>query len=188
MNLKAIKNNKGNSVSMALYYCEFCNNYIAKNRSSGKNNISCGCSNIRNYKHGGTNTRLYKIFDGIHQRCYNENNKDYIYYGKRGIYICSTWYKNFINFKKWALENGYASNFLIDRINNNLGYTPSNCRWVSSLDSNRNKTSTKLNIEKVKQIRLKYSTGKYTQKELAIFYKIHPQHVFRIIHYLRWNG
>ena len=66
-------------------------------------------------------------------RCYNKNNKRYDSYGGRGINICDEWLdktNGFINFYKWSIENGYEEGLSIDRINNDYGYYPENCRWT----------------------------------------------------------
>jgi hypothetical protein len=47
--------------------------------------------------------------------------------------------QDFNNFKEWAIQNGYAENLTIDRINNNGNYEPSNCRWISAKEQAKNK-------------------------------------------------
>lgn len=98
---------------------------------------------ITNLKHGenrrnGGCTRLYSIWGGIIQRTTNKKNNHYQEYGGRGIKVCEEW-RDSINFIKWARENGYNDKLIIDRINNNLGYNPENCRWVTHSESNVNK-------------------------------------------------
>lgn len=92
-------------------------------------------------------TRLYKIWDGIYQRCYNPKQKDYHNYGGRGIKLCDEWLLS-TNFMRWALENGYKDSLSIDRIDVNEGYSPDNCRWVDDLTQNYNKRTTKYVIYK----------------------------------------
>ena len=70
-------------------------------------------------------------------RCSNKNNKDYKYYGGRGIKVCKAWH-DYRAFKKWALANGYREDLQIDRINNDGNYTPKNCRWVTPKENARN--------------------------------------------------
>ena len=111
--------------------------------------ISCGCNLIeRNTKHNLSRTRLYRVFSDMKSRCYNKNSKDYKNYGARGIKICDEWLNDFTAFNKWAYENGYDENApkmacTIDRINNDLGYSPENCRWVDIATQNRNKRQRK---------------------------------------------
>lgn len=104
---------------------------------------SCGCLNIErtkeaNTKHGMKGTRLYRIWQGMRQRTKNPNNHEYSDYGGRGIELYKDWEK-FENFCKWAKENGYAENLTIDRKDNEKGYSPDNCRWVTAKANNRNK-------------------------------------------------
>lgn len=88
-------------------------------------------------RHGKTNTRLYRIWENMKQRCNNEKNTGYINYGARGIRVCDEW-KIFLNFEKWAVENGYKEDLKIDRIENNKGYEPNNCRWTNQTIQSRN--------------------------------------------------
>lgn len=92
--------------------------------------------------HGKSNTRLYGIYRGMWRRCYNKNHEHYNQYGGRGITICDEWLHDFMNFYKWAINNGYDDNLTIDRIDNNKGYSPNNCRWVNQKIQVRNRKNT----------------------------------------------
>ena len=101
------------------------------------NTKSCGCllkeqARESKTKHGMKGTRLYNIYKGMKQRCYNPNNKDYKDYGARGVKVCDEWNgeNGFINFSKWAMTHGYSDDLTIDRINVDRGYFPDNCRWA----------------------------------------------------------
>lgn len=106
------------------------------------NTKSCGCYSSDhltewvkthegfNVKHGGGGTRLYGIWKNMLRRCENLNSKQYRHYGARGISVCEPWHK-FENFRDWALSSGYNDMLTIDRADNDQGYGPDNCRWVT---------------------------------------------------------
>jgi hypothetical protein len=89
------------------------------------------------YKHGLGHTRLYHVWKSMLCRCYSKNIKVYRHYGGRGIKVYNRWH-NFLVFKTWAENNGYQEKLQIDRINNNKGYYPSNCRFVTCKVNNNN--------------------------------------------------
>lgn len=99
---------------------------------------SCGCyqRDIR-ITHGQSNSHLYHIWEQIKQRCCNPNDGGYANYGGRGIYLCDEW-MNFEPFATWSYQNGYNRKLSIDRIDNNDGYFPQNCRWADSYQQMNN--------------------------------------------------
>ena len=84
------------------------------------------------------NTRIYKIWSKMKDRCTNPNNQYYHRYGGRGIHYWYTW-QSFEVFAVWAFSNGYEEHLTLDRIDNDGDYTPFNCRWVTTRVQNRNK-------------------------------------------------
>ena len=106
---------------------------------------SCGCYQKERLKtHGLTKTPLHKIHAGILTRCYNPNSKLHKNYGGRGITMCDEWLNNLKSFVDWAMANGYRKGLSIDRINNDNGYNPENCRWSTFIEQNNNRRSSHL--------------------------------------------
>jgi len=83
-------------------------------------------------------TRLYRIWSNMKQRCEKPSHVAYKRYGGRGIAVCSEW-QNFEPFYKWALSHGYADHLSIDRIENDNGYSPNNCRWATCKEQQNNR-------------------------------------------------
>jgi hypothetical protein len=89
-------------------------------------------------KHGEAGSRLYHTWNDMIQRCHNENHKCYADYGGRGIKVCEIWLHDFAAFRDWAVSNGYVDDLEIDRIDNDRGYSPENCRWTTRKQQTRN--------------------------------------------------
>lgn len=87
--------------------------------------------------HGMSNTRLYRIYRDMRNRCNGLKKKDYDNYYARGITYCKEW-ETFEGFRDWALSNGYRDDLTIDRIDVDGNYEPSNCRWITRAEQNSN--------------------------------------------------
>lgn len=125
--------------------CDCGNEVIAEayNLKSGHTQ-SCGClqreaTSQANKTHGMSNTRLYRIWCDMHNRCYQKSYHAYQHYGGRGIVISDPWLRDFQPFYDWAMANGYRDDLSIDRIDPNGNYSPDNCRWVTMAEQNKNK-------------------------------------------------
>ena len=138
-----------------------------------------------NWRHTGNpvhglfkgNENLFNLWQTIKNRCENPNRPNYKNYGGRGIKLCAEWQKA-ENFVRWALANGYDKTAdrgatTIDRIDNDKGYSPENCRWATKSQQARNKSSNAI-----------YATSKGTgcQAELAKIWGIDEKLVSNRIH------
>lgn len=123
-----------------IFKCPKCNTDVKMPVASAKKSKQCNSCKAKSspLKHGLTGSKLYNIWKNMKNRCLNKNNpqsKDYL---GRGITVCNDWL-DFEKFKDWAYSNGYSENLTIDRIDNDLGYYPANCRFTTYNIQARNK-------------------------------------------------
>ena len=98
---------------------------------------SCGCFQTeQRFKHGMYGIPEYTIWGAMLQRCKNKNNVRYNDYGGRGIAVCRRWEK-FVTFYKDMGER--PQGLTIERIDNNKGYFPDNCKWATMTENLKNK-------------------------------------------------
>lgn len=107
--------------------CPICSNQRIMNRSNFLASDTTKCTDCKSITHGKSTTKLYQVWSSMKYRC-NSANKDY---GDRGIAVCTEWANSYKEFSEWAHSNGYSEGLTIDRKDNDKGYTPSNCHWVT---------------------------------------------------------
>ncbi len=121
--------------------CECGNKKIVSQSSLSKGaSESCGCLHKKRVSsHGLSRHPLYRIIIGMIQRCYNPKDTGYHNYGGREIKVFEKWKHNKESFVKWALEHGWEKGLVIDRINGDGNYEPSNVRFITIAGNSANK-------------------------------------------------
>ena len=140
---------KGKAIWRCICSCGVEKNIMADHLLRGAIN-SCGCYKKEimkktmaklSFKHGDSRTILYRKYRSMLSRCNDPNNRYYKRYGGRGIKVCKEWEKDFVSFKNWALKNGYVEGLSIERIDNNKGYSPDNCKFITLAEQQKNKSN-----------------------------------------------
>ena len=132
---------------------------------------SCGClvhdmHPKNSLKHGMSRERIYHIWKSMKQRCYYRKNIGYKNYGARGIRVCDEWKNDFMAFYEWSINNGYNDKLTIERIDVNGNYCPKNCKWITHLEQQSNKTNNKY---------IKYKGCIYTLSQLSRKFNINSE-------------
>lgn len=115
----------------------------------GGDTNSCGCLKrgqsaqmvrAMNTKHGLCGHPLYGVWRGMIARCTNPRHKYYANYGGRGIAVCPAWLGSEAGLAQFIADMAPAHEpgLQLDRIDNDGPYSPSNCRWVTKSENNRN--------------------------------------------------
>lgn len=153
--LTVIKEYGRNKYGECLWECECsCGSgkkVIARIRDLKSGNTkSCGCivkekTSQMFTKHGDSNSRLYKVWKSMIKRTINPKDENYKYYGEKGIKVCDEWL-NYINFKNWAIKEGYDANapygeYTLERKEVKGDYCPENCKWATMKEQANNKTN-----------------------------------------------
>lgn len=117
---------------------------VRNNNLLSGNTTSCGCSRIgklkppRRPRSEYIDMPEYRVWKGIKQRCLNPSNPRFVFYGGRGITICKRWSDSFADFIG-DMGRRPSDKHQLDRINNNAGYAPENCRWTDAKSNARNR-------------------------------------------------
>lgn len=151
--------------------CDCGNIYYAVPRDLENSSVkSCGCLKTEISDNAVSSDRLYHVWQNMKARCCNPDAENYHNYGGRGISVCDKWKNDYIAFKSWAYSNGYDENApfgecTIDRINVNGNYEPTNCRWITNAEQQKNKrTSSEWKERRVKRRALVMFNGKKIPK------------------------
>lgn len=143
---RSSKTSSGNQNWLCVCSCdrEFeVRGYTLKNGSSTK----CKHCVVPHSKTKYTNDPIKIVWRGMKQRCYNQNHQAFKHYGGRGIKICKEWLEKPYMFYEWAYDNGYCKGMSIERINNDDGYSPSNCKFIAmSKQSEHRRTNNYIEI------------------------------------------
>lgn len=128
--------------------------------------------------HGKSKTRLYSIWRDMKNRCKGLKKRDKENYFDRGITVCDRWEDDFQAFYWWAIFHGYRDDLTIDRIDNDKGYSPDNCRWVTRAEQNNN---TRRNHY------ITYNGETHTVKEWANILGIKPSTLRSRLNTYKWS-
>ena len=130
---------------------------------------------------------LYGIWRDMKNRCFNPNGKAFNRYGGRGITVCKEWQNSFQAFYEWAKDK-HRKRYQIDRRNNDGNYCPENCRFITQIENIRNCSATKLNVKKVKEIKILLKENKLTHLEIGKMFGVRDTAITKINTRKTWTN
>lgn len=119
------------------------------------------------------------------RRCDVVESCNYHRYGEKGITYCFAW-EDFWHFYS-DMWPSWQQGLILDRIDNNLGYCKSNCRWATDTESSRNRDYVKLTVVKANEIRELWAAGKFSYTSLARKYGVHRQTIWNVVNGRSWK-
>jgi hypothetical protein len=122
--------------------------------------------------------RLYQVYMDMIYRCHDPNHPAYRWYGARGITVCSEWREDRSKFFDWALRE-WKQGFFLDRENNDQGYSPLNCHWITRKESNLNRRCVRLDLPSAAVI-YDLASASVNQSLIGALYGITSRMVSRI--------
>jgi hypothetical protein len=129
---------------------------------------------------------LRKCYWAMIARCYREGSHNYEHYGARGVKVTKKWRHSYHSFAKWAKTNGWRIGLKIDRIDNDGDYRPNNCRFVDAATSARNRSTTKLSLQKACEVRRLLAEG-FTGVEVSQMLALSRPTISQIKHNKIWR-
>lgn len=170
------------------FRCPHCSSEVLRLKVNGNRQHSCGCLEESKYgsgdRHGRSGTGLWRVWTSMLCRCHV---CDVPGYSGRGITVCDSWRADFLAFEAWAGPAGYAPGLQIDRIDNDEGYSPENCRFVTLQANSQNRRSTVLSPDLVRQIRGRLALG-HRGKDVAEALGISKQSVSKVKLGQQWHN
>lgn len=184
----------GDTVRNYICICKECGKEFTASHTMIRDHFADFCKDCKKVKREKNRnkyygTRIYTIWRCMLNRCYWKKHEFYNNYGGRGITVCDEWRFNSTAFGDWAMANGYADNLSIDRIDNDKGYSPDNCRWATrkAQVENRRRTNQNGKSKRKNSAIIEINGIVKTRNEWCDFYGISRKTVDKRIYMLKWN-